>query len=568
MRKRVKASNSSIFNLLGLACLTVLLAGCGGGGSDSTQVTPPIVVVEEPEPEPVVDHSGLDPLSSEIIDNAEYLAGGDVTLFVSDDAAFETRPEVIADDFTLDSFFTQGDHLFRTAHDDSGPLMNSDTCQSCHINDGRGEISDDIDVPFISTLIKISDPSGETDPIYGDQIQIFAEQSFSSSDLNAGLAQYNGSVNGDLLFGEAYAYVEYEEVMGNYADGTSYSLRNPVYKIKDPSFGDFINDIQFSVRMAPSVFGTGLLGAIPADNILALADEDDVDNDGISGRPSYVTDQFTDETVLGRFAYKAQAATVLQQSAAAYRGDIGLTNSIFTEEPCTELQTACNTVAEREGQTGDDYDVSLRELALVEFYTRVLGVPARRGYDESTESWDANITEGRRLFFEAGCVGCHTPRHVTGDASGSVLGEIPLIGDPDVAAEAESIEALSNQTIFPYTDLLLHDMGGSCEITRELEDGSACTGGDSCLYVQRCEGLADGVPQGDASATEWKTPALWGVGLVQTVNPDSTFLHDGRARTIEEAILWHAGEAETAKQNFVQLSAAERTQLLQFLDSL
>ncbi|MEP2650510.1 MAG: di-heme oxidoredictase family protein [Paraglaciecola sp.] len=564
MTNSISTSIPSSAQIVGSILITIVITACGGGSSNTTKT--PVVIIENPEPE--LDHSGLTPLENDVIENGEHLAGGAITLFVKDDKAFETRPDPISDDFTFDSFFTQGDHLFRTAHNDSGPLMNSDTCQSCHINDGRGEISDDVDTPFISTLIKLSDSTGSEDPTYGDQIQIFAEQSFSTSNLSAGLAQYDASINGDQLFGEAYAFVEYEDISGSYPDGTTFTLRNPIYKIKSPSFGEFTDDIQFSVRLAPSVFGTGLLGAIPTENILALVDEVDSDNDGISGRASMVTDTINGETVLGRFAYKAQAATVLQQSAAAYRGDIGLTNSIATAENCTDLQLACQVVAEQEGEAGDDYDVSDRELALVEFYTRVLGVPARRGFDTDTQTWDADVTDGRRLFFESGCIGCHTPRHVTAEAIGSALGDIPLIGNPDPADTADAIEPLSNQTIYPYTDLLLHDLGGSCTVTRELADGASCTNGEACYYVQRCNGLADGVPQGDAMGSEWKTPALWGLGLVQTVNPDSTFLHDGRAQTIEEAILWHGGEAETSKNNFMQLGVSERARMLQFLSSL
>ena len=163
------------------------------------------------------------------------------------------------------------------------------------------------------------------------------------------------------------------------------------------------------------------------------------------------------------------------------------------------------------------------------------------------------------------CTGCHTARHVTGEAAGSVLGELTLTS---LEENAQPIAVLSEQTIYPYTDLLLHDMGGSCQVTRETAIGDSCTTGEECLYVQRCEGLADGVIQGDASGTEWKTPALWGLGLVQTVNANSTFLHDGRARTIEEAILWHGGEASTSKDIFMSYSAAERQQVLLFLDSL
>ena len=197
-------------------------------------------------------------------------------------------------------------------------------------------------------------------------------------------------------------------------------------------------------------------------------------------------------------------------------------------------------------------------------------MPARRGYDESSDTWQADISAGRTLFIEANCSGCHTPRHVTGDAKGSVLGELSLgglIANTD-SQQAPSIAVLSNQTIYPYTDLLLHDMGGSCQVTRETVAELACTDGAECMYVQRCDGLADGVIQGNASGTEWKTPALWGLGLVQTVNQDASFLHDGRARTIEEAVLWHDGEAKVSKETFMNYSKAEREQLLAFLKSL
>ena len=346
----VKKLNFSIYVLL--FSFTTITA-CGGGNNTTSNPLPPDKLDPVPEPEPVLDHSGLSPLTSDIIDNSEYLSGGDVTLFLSNDKAFETRPDLIKGSFTLDGLFTQGDHLFRTAHNDSGPLMNSDSCQSCHINDGRGEMPKDSSEPFISTLVKIADVLGNADPMYGDQLQTFAEQSFNTSDLMSGLPIFDGSLNGDQLYGEAYTFVEYDEVTGSYPDGTQYRLRSPVNKIKDLSFGPFIEDIQFSVRVAPAVFGSGLLGAIPQANILALVDEDDTDNDGISGRASMVTNVLSNKTVLGRFAYKAQAPSVLQQSAGAYRGDMGLTNSMFVDESCTDNQTACQVVAERESKVDE-----------------------------------------------------------------------------------------------------------------------------------------------------------------------------------------------------------------------
>ena len=548
-----------------VAIVIVFLSACGGGGGSKDSITLPIIVTPTPEPQLILDHSGLTPLKASTIDDAEYLSGGDATLFITGKDAFSTRPDPIAANFTLDGNFTSGDHIFRTPHQDAGPLLNTTNCQGCHLNDGRGVLPDNINEPFTSMLVKIGNSTGAPDPIYGNQLQTFGEQSFSTSDFTSGWPSHNGSTNGDVLVGEAYTYIEFEEVVGSYPDGKSYSLRNPTYKTKDLSFGDFTADIHFSPRVASQVFGVGLLEAIPEQYILALADDNDADSDGISGRASMVIDLSRNETRLGRFTYKGQTPSVLQQGAAAYQGDMGITNSIFPNEPCTDTQIACLIVAEREKKVGDQHDISDLEMAQVEFYNRVLGVPARRGFDINSAQWDTNIATGRQQFFEIGCIGCHTPRHVTEVAEGSVLGEIAFSGLQENAAP---IEMLSNQTIFPYTDLLLHDMGGSCVVTRETAQGKTCDAGEECMYVQRCEGLADGLTQGMASGKEWKTPPLWGIGLVQTVNADATFLHDGRARTIEEAVLWHGGEAQNSLTAFKQLNRDQRSQVLAFIESL
>jgi len=544
----------------------LLISACGGGSSsEPTAVKPKPTPTPPPVVEPELDHSGLTPLSANAIDDLEYLSGGDATIFVQNKDAFSTRPQAIAADFQLDGHFTSGDHLFRTPHKDIGPLLNTGTCQGCHLNDGRGVVPKSPSDPMLSMLVKLGDDHGIADPIYGDQIQPFSEKSFTTSDFKSGFPLHNGSVNGDKLYGEAFPFVEYEMLDLKYPDGTSYQLRKPVYKVRDLSFGAFKQDIHFSPRVAPQAFGVGLLAEIPTENILKLVDEHDEDQDGISGRASMVNEAVSGETKLGRFAYKAQNPTVLQQVAGAYNGDIGISTSVFSGEPCTNAQIACQMVAEQESKVGSDVDFSDRELALVEFYNRVLGVPARRGYDADNQIWQENIKLGRQLFFESNCTGCHTPRHITGEAAGSVLGEITLTG---LEENAEPIALLSAQTIFPYTDLLLHDMGGSCQVKRETIDQQSCESGEQCLYVQRCEGLADGLIQGDASGTEWKTPALWGIGLVQTVNPDSTFLHDGRARSIAEAILWHDGEAKNSRDHFMALSKTERQHVIDFVESL
>jgi len=542
--------------------LVFLLASCGGGSSDTPQPTTPTTPII---PTPIVDHSGLTPLTGDTIDDGEYLTGGDITVFVSDNDAFSQRPEPVSEDFTADGFFTSGDHLFRTPHNGVGPVLNAGSCQGCHVNDGKGHVPLTIDEPMTSMFLKISDNLGDPDPIYGDQIQTFSVDALDAADGVTGFPKHDGSLNGDELYGEAYAFVEYEIITGQYDDGSRYELRKPTYKVKDLSFGDFNNNVAFSARVSPAIFGSGLLEGIPSANILALADPDDSDNDGISGKSAMVTNVMTGEQELGRFAYKAQNPNVLQQASGAYRGDMGVTNSLFIGETCTDAQIACTTVAEQETAQGDEPDIIDRQLALVEFYTKVLGVPARRGFDSDTQTWDTEIIAGRQLFFDNGCVDCHTPRHVTGEVVDSRLGQITLL---ELLEEPEKLDYLSDQVFYPYTDLLLHDMGGSCVVTRELEDGSSCTSGEMCYYVQRCDGLADNMPMGDATGSEWKTPPLWGTGLVQTVNERATFLHDGRARTHEEAILWHAGEGQASRDKFVALSKAERQQLLAFLGSL
>lgn len=551
------------YSVLFSACWLVL-AGCGGGGGQGAS-NPAPAPAPTPAPSPTLDHSGLTPIDQKQPESGEEMAGGAATVTTINEDVFGQRPPPVAADFRLDGNFTSGDHLFRTPHNNVGPLLNTSNCQGCHLRDGRGQIPASVEEPFTSMLVKIGLADGSPDPVYGDQIQTFAEQSFSTNDFTSGWPKYDGSLNGDKLYGEAYTFIEYQEVGGQYPDGTNYSLRQPTYKIKDLSFGPFHSNIRFSPRVAPQAFGVGLLDAIPAEHILALTDPDDSNNDGISGRAASVTNVVTGQQQLGRFSYKAQNPTVLQQVAGAYRGDIGITNKLFPQENCTPAQQACLQVAQTESKTGEQTDFSDLQLALVEFYNRALGVPVRRGFDAQNNSWQSEIVSGRQRFFEVGCQNCHTPRQVTGVAKGSVLGEITLTG---LQGDAEPIAMLSEQTIYPYTDLLLHDMGGSCQITQETAEQQSCSQGPECWYVKRCEGLADGLPQGVASGSEWRTAPLWGIGLAKMVNPKASFLHDGRARTIEEAILWHGGEADTVKQRFMQLTKTDRDALLAFVESL
>ena len=398
-----------------------------------------------------------------------------------------------------DSFFTQNwvtAPASTEARDGLGPTFNAQACSSCHVLDGRG-------APPIPSqagthpglLIRLSIPGTDAitgaplpDPLYGGQLQ-------------------DRSVLG--VSAEGVVQVSYEAINGAYGDGTAYELRMPVFEITDLAFGPLDAHVRTSPRLAPQVIGMGLLEAIPADEIMAAADPDDADGDGISGRFNVVWDMRLEAPALGRFGWKANVATVEQQAAGAFHGDLGITSSLHPAENCPEGQSAC-----AEAVNGGSPEITESRLGAVTIYMRTLSVPAMRGADTEV------VRTGARQFEVFGCASCHTVTHQTGPTD---------------------IAALSEQTIHPYTDLLLHDMG---------------------------EGLADGREDFAASGREWRTPPLWGIGLIDEINGERFLLHDGRARTLEEAILWHGGEAEASKEAFRMADAEERAALGAFLEAL
>ena len=349
-----------------------------------------------------------------------------------------------------------------------------------------------------------------------DMLSMLVRLSVPGRDAHNGVVPepvYGDQFNGLAVPGvppEGRALVTYEEVPGTYEDGEPFSLRRPTYTFTDLQYGPMHPDTLLSPRVAPAMVGLGLLEAVPESALLALADPHDADGDGISGRPNRVWDKAQQRTVLGRFGWKANQPSVAQQVAGAFLGDIGITSPLFPDENCTPAAVAC-----RQALNGGSPELPERLFAHVVFYSRTLAVPARRN------SHLPKVMRGRKLFDDAQCNACHTPTLRTGAVSGL----------PD----------LSGQVIHPYTDLLLHDMG---------------------------EGLADNRPDFEASGSEWRTPPLWGIGLVETVNRHTFLLHDGRARNLAEAILWHGGEAEDSKEYFRRLPSNDREALLQFLDSL
>ncbi|GAB3462939.1 di-heme oxidoreductase family protein [Azotobacter salinestris] len=439
----------------------------------------------------------------------EALSAGGATVQRSDRDAFAQPSANLTSAQRMD--FAVGNSFFRkpwvsapsstTARDGLGPLFNTNACQNCHIRDGRGHPPEAQADNAVSLLVRLSIPATpETahlaerlgvvpEPVYGNQLQDMAVPGVPP---------------------EARVRLRYEPHSLRFADGFQVELRRPRLQLDRLGYGALHPDTRFSLRIAPPMIGLGLLEAIPEAAILAKADPDDADGDGISGRPNRVRDHTTQSTALGRFGWKAGQPNLNQQNADAFFNDLGLSTRLLSGSSCTPAQTACLTSADGGRPEVDDH-----LLARVLFYTRHLGVPARRAVD------DPQVLAGKALFHRAGCARCHIPTFVT-------------------AADTAEPE-LANQKIHPYSDLLLHDMG---------------------------DGLADNRAEFEASGREWRTPPLWGLGLTQRVGGHTRLLHDGRARNPLEAILWHAGEAQPARDRVLTFDAGQRAALLAFLNSL
>ncbi|MGY5512561.1 di-heme oxidoreductase family protein [Vibrio antiquarius] len=408
--------------------------------------------------------------------------------------------------------FSVGNSFFRNpwvqapastdARDGLGPLFNTNGCQNCHIKDGRGHPPEQNDLHAVSMLVRLSIPAMTSEqktayirdgvipePTYGGQLQDFALQDQTP---------------------EGKIEITYTDVPVKFKDGTTVTLRKPHLNITDLGYGDMHPDTEFSARVAPPMIGLGLLESIPDETLLAWADAQDANKDGISGKVNKVWDIEKDDFSIGRFGWKAGQPTLMQQNAAAFNGDVGLTSHLFPNENCTSKQSICDDMP-----NGGKPEVSENILDFVEFYSQHLAVPIRRNMN------DPSVKLGQKIFAASGCESCHKTSVKT--------------------AKRPELPALSEQLIHPYTDMLLHDMG---------------------------EGLADNRPEYLANGREWRTAPLWGIGYTEEVNGHTYFLHDGRARNLMEAVLWHGGEAETAKQNVLALNKKERDALIAFLNSL
>lgn len=470
---------------------------------------------------------------------SENAPGGDTTVSIQPFASFQLPAGNIATDLKPD--FHAGKALANQpwvkaptvtfARDGLGPIYNARTCLMCHINGGKGFIPANNETALTGTLVRLSKPETAQQqadkkagviphPVYGDQIQ---SQSIS---LAHQLRHSQPQLKHDIA-PEAYVHVNWQYETFTYPDGSEVKLRKPELDFKYLGYGPLNtneNDTTLiGLRVAPAIHGMGLLELIPQADIDAWVDENDSDNNDVSGRTNFVWDAASETMMPGRFGIKANKASLVHTVAGAFTNDVGITNSVVPGQPCTKSQTACINTIHGEDNNGQDQDgnpkpkVELPDnlLKLVVDFNRNIAPVERRN------STQPNVISGRTVFYETGCQNCHRPSFVTGESN-----EFPH---------------LSNQTIWPYTDLLLHDMGPE---------------------------LSDGRPDFLATGSEWRTPPLWGLGVSEQVNGSTALLHDGRANTIEEAILWHGGEAEVSKQRFVELPKTKRQDLLDFVYSL
>lgn len=371
-----------------------------------------------------------------------------------------------------------------------GPLFNRNACSTCHPAGGRGKAPSDPFEPLLTALVRLSvegqgaDGAPNPHPDYGSQL---------------GTRGIRG------VAAEAEVEISYDLLVGEYDDGEPYRLRRPQMAFSDESEGS-LDDALTSLRIGQPIYGLGLLEAVDDEQILAHADPDDADGDGISGRPNRVWSYAEEKPVIGRFGWKANEPDLFQQSAAAFLGDIGITSPLFPKHDCGIEQDVC--------QDADTSTVEVSDADIVDMvaYLRALSPPQRVD--------GAATDRGQSLFRSAGCSKCHRPR------LGKASAPEPYLNDVEVMA---------------YTDLLLHDMG---------------------------EGLADGRPDFQASGQEWRTPPLWGLGRVEEIHGEYALLHDGRAQSIPEAVLWHGGEAASSRDAFKAMSKDDRDALIAFLKSL
>ncbi|WP_201556499.1 di-heme oxidoredictase family protein [Psychrobacter sp. 72-O-c] len=465
-------------------------------------------------------------------DPQEIKQGGDTGVTVTSAESYSKPSSNLTasrkgDFFIGNAFFSQPWVLAPASTDSRdglGGLFNVAACQSCHVKDGRGHAPMTTEDDADSLLVRLAMPATTDEqqqqlqnsliekvahPVYGGQLQDRGIQGVPA---------------------EARIVVQWTDKPVTFADGHIETLRAPTFNLTKPGYGAFDDELMVSPRIALPMIGLGLLEQIPDEDIKKQAVSNNKNANSIRGKFNWVMDPQTGKHALGRFGWKAGQTKLITQNQSAFSEDMGLTSNIRPHESCMPAQTAClnaTTGADEQGNGKPPVEVNDEIAKFVEFYTRNLAVPNRRDAD------DAMVLAGKKRFYDMGCQSCHTPRY-----------QLPKTNDDNLEQHG--------QVIYPYTDLLLHDMGD------DLADRT----------------IAGKLPPKDAqveflaNSYEWRTPALWGIGLAQTVDPQATFLHDGRARTLMEAVLWHGGEAAKQQQKVLKLDKQGRTELNAFLKSL
>ena len=388
-----------------------------------------------------------------------------------------------------------------------GPTYNEAACPRCHSANGRSAAPRDGGEVERGMVIRLSIPG--TNPQGGPN----PHPDYGDQLQNRGIAA--------RVPREGQAIVTYRQFEFDFDDGEKVLLRKPEIEFRNLQFGDLGSDTMVSARSAPALFGLGLLEAVPDDAILAQAERQA--SLGLRGHPNRVWDVEAGRPAIGRFGWKANQPNLRQQIAAALLNDIGATSSLFPVDNCPAVQTACRsdpTTTNCGGAEGGCSGTLVAEvlpsrLRTMTLYVQSLALPDRPGPAAAIRA------AGERLFAEAHCASCHVPELRTGTTT--------------------ALPWQAGITIRPYTDLLLHDLG---------------------------EDLADGRPDYLAGGREWRTAPLWGIGASARVDGHLDLLHDGRARNVTEAILWHGGEAEAAREAFRHMPKSARETLLEYVESL
>lgn len=474
------SSSPSLSKIMRLSLLTlsVLLSACGGSDDNASNSSTPEITSNPNPPSTDVDTNWLP-------------AGGVATITSNISRPFlQIIPNLPSKNL---GEISAGRELFiaqwspagsgQPLLDGVGPLFNANACTQCHSSEGRqpiyglnGELEDAI-------LFRLGNKQGLAHPYYGEQMQ--------HQSINPSIA-----TEGKML---------YEIVTATDDKPTGVSFNFTPTDRNQP-----LDDSAISGRLSPQLVGMGMLNLIPETDIIAAADADDANKDGISGRVHWLFEGSQQQ--IGRFGWKAINSSLRTQNANAMSQDMGLTTTVFKEPNCTASQYVCKNSPNGGFNGGPEVEESTLD-SVTDFMT-ALAVPERRITNLTS------FNKGANLFAQTGCTSCHTPKQKTGNSL-----RFPL---------------LSQQTIYPYTDLLLHDMGA---------------------------GLDDGVKEKNAESYEWRTPPLWSIGIVAR-DPQARFLHDGRASNLTEAILWHGGEAEKTKNKFKQLSTEDKELLLTFLKGI